>query len=105
MVQKAPNVPFCALPKRDKLDGVQTSFPMAGDTYQAKRMCSIWTEGRGRVEAGRVEAGVRGGVMVGVAPPIREDVWNTRQPPRELLDNLAEQLRLSDFSADASRPS
>lgn len=47
----------------------------------------------------------RGGVMVGVAPPIREDVWDTRQPPQELLDNLAEQLRLSDFSADASRPS
>lgn len=99
MVQKAPNVPFCALPKRDKLDGVQTSFPMAGDTYQAKCMSSIWTEGWGRVEA------EEGGSAGGRGPAHQEDVWDTRQPPRELLDNLAEQLRLSDFSADASRPS
>lgn len=70
MVQKAPNVPFCALPKRDKLDGVQTSFPMAGDTYQAKCMCSIWTEGWGRVEGGGV-------ALVGVAPPIRK-MYGTR---------------------------
>lgn len=57
------------------------------------------------LDRGKRRGGGGGEGAGGRGPAHQEDVWDTRQPPLELLDNLAEQLRLSDFSADASRPS